>query len=31
MLAFNVILSVLFSTGHAFAITTNEGVEILIH
>ena len=24
-------LSVLFPTGHAFGITTNEGVEILIH
>ena len=26
----NVTLSVLFPTGHAFGITTNEGVEILI-
>lgn len=24
-------LSVLFPTGHAFGITTNEGVEILVH
>lgn len=27
----NGVLSVLFPTGHAYAITTNEGVELLVH